>query len=78
MKLVFFKPSGDDYIASSIPSTIVITAGDMEECFIVDIVDDEVYEVPELFQITARFQDSTTPDATVGVTINDDDGERLL
>ena len=52
----------------------MFSAGDTERCFIVGIVDDEVNENTETFQITARFQNSVTTDASTYVTVTDDDG----
>ena len=66
---------GNDYNASSIPSTIVIPSGLMEGCFDVDIIDDNVNEPQEDFEISARLQGSVIPDAMTAVTIIDDDGK---
>ena len=69
-----FISSVDDYDASTIPSTIVIPAGMSEGCFDMDIIDDDVNEPQQSFQLTASIQGSTTPQATTTVAITDDDG----
>ena len=46
-----------------------------EACFDVELADDNVHELQEEFQITARLSGSTTPDATTTVIINDNEGE---
>lgn len=59
----------------SIPVTIFVPAGTMEGCFKVDVVDDNVNEPQESFQVTASLPGSATPDATTDVIITDDDGK---
>ena len=60
---------------SSIRDSIVISAGMTEGCFDMELVDDNIHEPREDFQITARLPGSTTPDAITTVFIDDDEGE---
>ena len=65
---------GDDYNGSSIVHSVEIPAESTRECFTVDIINDDVNEPQQSFQLTAEIEGSTAPQATTTVTINDDDG----
>ena len=66
--------SGEDYDNESIPFFVDIAPFVMEGCFEVDIVDDNVNEPLQSFQLTAQIEGSDAPVATTVVNINDDDG----
>ena len=70
-KLVF---AGEDYDNESIPVFIDIAQFTTEGCFEVDIVDDNINEPLQSFQLTAQIEGSDAPVATTVVNINDDDG----
>ena len=70
-----------DYIASSIPSSVTISAGDSRTCFNGTIVDDQAQEDTESFtlNIVGTGPDGVVVDqGTTEIVIVDDDGELLL
>ena len=68
-----FSFAGEDYDASTIPTSIVVIAGEKESCFVVDIVNDNIHEpVQESFDISAQISGSV---ASVSVIIVDNDGK---
>ena len=67
----------DDYQASSITSPVTIPAGAMEVCIHVEIVNDTIYEIDEVFTISAQIQGISNASATVEVTIQDNEGEGI-
>ena len=70
--------AGSDYVESSVPSSVTVFAGRKQACFDLQIIDDDLNELQEGFQITARLPGTTTPDATAGILINDNDGRTFF
>ena len=66
--------TGSDYNASSIPPILTVPPGMTEQCFNMQLVDDNVSEPNETVFIGMWFSSGTVSNSPAQVTIEDDDG----